>query len=183
MPEPTPPRDRSAPNADASPGGGFVVWLVTNPVTTWLIRHVAAPLDPHVYKATNGRFTTMGPGSETMVTITMTGRKSGKPRAVHLACVPHEGDILLVASAMGQARHPGWRYNLEANPDCEVQAKGERYAARARVLSDAEKDAVWDAMRAQIPMIHVYEQRTDRNIRVFRVSRVNGVSRVGRAAD
>lgn len=157
------------------PADSFLVWLVTNRVTTWLIRKIAAPLDPYLYKATNGRLTTMAPGSDTMVTITMKGRKTGKTRAVHLACVHHEGDILLVASAMGQEKHPGWRYNLEANPECEVQTKGERYRARARVLSDEEKDAVWDKMRSQIPMIHVYEKRTDRNIRVFRIHRIDAI--------
>ena len=28
-------------------------------------------------------------------------------------------------------------------------------------------------MRSQIPMIHVYEKRTDRNIRVFRLTRID----------
>ena len=155
------------------PKDSFLVKLVTNPVTTWWIRTFSARVDPWLYRRTNGRFHTMGTGSESMVTITMTGRKTGKPRSVHLACVHHEGDILLVASAMGQAKHPGWRYNLEANPDCEVQTLGASYRARAEVLSDAEKDAVWDLMRSQIPMIYVYETRTDRNIRVFRLRRVD----------
>jgi len=178
-PTPTPDGDGDGHVTQVDPTDSFVVRLVTHPVTTWLIRKIAAPLDPHLYRWTNGRLTTMAPGSETMVTITMKGRKSGKPRSVHLACVPHEGDILLVASAMGQARHPGWRYNLEANPECEVQAKGRRYAARARVLDEAEKAEVWDKMRAQIPMIHVYEQRTDRNIRVFRISPIERTSLAG----
>ncbi|MBJ22311.1 MAG: nitroreductase family deazaflavin-dependent oxidoreductase [bacterium] len=163
-------------DAEKDPADSFIVRLVTNPVTTWLIRKIAAPLDPYVYKATNGRFSTMGPGSETMVTITMTGRKTGKPRSVHLACVPDGEDILLVASAMGQQKHPGWRFNLEANADCEVQTKGESYRARARVLSDDEKGEVWDKMHEHIPMIFVYEKRTNRNIRVFRISRVESGS-------
>ena len=157
---------------EADPTKSFLVRLVTNPVTTWIIRTFSARIDPHLYRATNGRFHSMGPGSESMATITMKGARTGKPRSVHLACVHHEGDILLVASAMGQEEHPRWRYNLEANPDCQVQTLGDAYDARARVLSDAEKDAVWDKMREQIPMIHVYEKRTDRNIRVFRLSRV-----------
>ena len=151
----------------------FTVWLVTNPVSTWLIRNIASPLDPIVFKATNGRFFTMGRASGGMATITMTGRLSGKPRAVHLACVPHEGDHLLVASAMGQQKHPGWRYNLEANPNVEVQMPGERFSARAEVLSDEEKAGIWDTIRTVIPMIHVYETRTDRNIRVFRLVRLD----------
>jgi deazaflavin-dependent oxidoreductase (nitroreductase family) len=156
----------------ADPAAGFVVWLVTNPVTTWWVRNFAARLDPWLYRATNGRFHSMGPGSDTLITVTTTGRQSGRPRSVQLACVPYEGDLLLVASAMGQARHPAWRYNLEAHPECEVQARGERFRARATLLGDEEKAVVWDAMRAQIPMIHVYEGRTDRNIRVFRLRRL-----------
>lgn len=164
--------ERSASD-EKPPHDSFLVWLVTNPVTTWWIRTFSARIDPWLYRKTNGKFHTMGTGSESMVTITMTGRKSGRSRSVHLACVHHEGDILLVASAMGQEKHPAWRYNLEANPDCEVQTFGESYRARARMLTDAEKGAVWDEMRGQIPMIYVYETRTDRNIRVFRLSRVD----------
>ena len=163
------PTDTAASEAAAN---SWFVWLVTNPVTTWWVRTFAARVDPWLYRKTNGRWHSMGGGSEGLVTITMTGRKSGKPRSVQLGCVHFEGDLLLVASAMGQERHPAWRYNLEADPHCEVQAMGERYAARADVLDDAEKARVWDAMRAQIPMIHVYERRTDRNIRVFRVRRL-----------
>ena len=160
--------------AERDPTDRFVVKLVTNPVSTWLIRTICAPLDPILMRATNGRLTMMGPAGSTMISITMTGRRSGKPRSVQLTSVEHEGDRLIVASAMGQQKHPGWRYNLEANPDVEVQAVGERYRARAEVLSDAEKGAVWDIMREQVPMIYVYEQRTDRNIRVFRLRRMDG---------
>ena len=148
-----------------------LVKLVTNPVSTFLIRNISARLDPVLWKATNGKWTTMGRGSDDMVTLIMKGAKTGKERSVHLSSVPHEGDRLVVASAMGQQKHPGWRYNLEANPDVELQMRGERFKARAELLSDAEKEEVWDEIRAQIPMVHIYETRTDRNIRVFRLVR------------
>jgi deazaflavin-dependent oxidoreductase (nitroreductase family) len=108
-----------------------------------------------------------------MLTITTIGRTSGLPRSVHLACLEHEGDHLVVASAMGQQRHPAWRYNLEANPEVQVQMPGERFSARAQLLSDAQKQAVWDDIRETIPQIRVYERRTARNIRVFRLSRLD----------
>jgi deazaflavin-dependent oxidoreductase (nitroreductase family) len=158
------------PEAAPRPADTFLVKLVTNPVSTWLIRRICAPLDPLLYRATNGRMFTMGPGNEAMLTVTMRGRRSGKKRSVHLACVEDEGSYLIVASAMGQQKHPAWRYNLEANPDVELQMLGRRVHATARRLSDEEKAAVWDKMREQIPMIHVYESRTDRNIRVFRLT-------------
>jgi deazaflavin-dependent oxidoreductase (nitroreductase family) len=152
----------------------FIVWISTNPVATWLIKHVASRLDPLIFKATNGRMTSMGPPAMPMLTLTATGRRSGEPRSVHLACLEQEGDYLVVASAMGQERHPAWRYNIEANPDVEVQVSGERFAARAQMLSDSEKQAVWADVRQAIPQMNVYETRTDRNIRVFRLSRADG---------
>jgi hypothetical protein len=51
---------------------------------------------------------------------------------------------------------------------------GERFAARAQMLSDSEKQAVWADVRQAIPQMNVYETRTDRNIRVFRLSRADG---------
>jgi deazaflavin-dependent oxidoreductase (nitroreductase family) len=149
----------------------FIVWLSTNRVATWLIKHVASPLDPVIYKATNGRLTSMGPPAMPMLTLTSIGRRTGKPRAVQLAYLEHDGDPLVVASAMGQKKHPAWRYNLDANPVVEVQTRGVRFKARAVVLSDSEKDAVWDDIRRAIPQMNVYVKRTQRNIRVFRLSR------------
>ena len=148
-----------------------IVWLSTNPVATWLIKHVASPLDPLIFKATNGRFTMFGPPAMPMLTLTAKGRTSGQPRSVHLACIEHEGNYLVVASAMGQQEHPAWRYNIEANPEVEIQMTGERFGARAEVLSDSEKERVWGHIRRVIPQMNVYEQRTDRNIRVFRLIR------------
>ena len=60
----------------------------------------------------------------------------------------------------------------EVPVEVEVQMPGERFVARAEVLTDAEKEAVWDSIRDTIPQIRVYEQRTHRNIRVFRLRRV-----------
>jgi deazaflavin-dependent oxidoreductase (nitroreductase family) len=149
----------------------WIVWLSTNPVATWLIKHVASPLDPLIFKATGGRFTSMGPPAMPMLALTAIGRRSGQLRSVQLAYVEHDGNALVVASAMGQERHPAWRYNLEANPEVQVQMRGERFSARAEVLSDPEKRAVWDDVRRAIPQLNVYEKRTDRNIRVFRLRR------------
>ena len=137
--------------------GRFTVWISTTPAVTWMIKHVASRLDPLIFKATNGRLTSMGVPSMPMLTLTAIGRRSGQPRSVHLVCLEHGADHLVVASAMGQQRHPAWRYN---------------FAARAQALTDSEKEAVWDGVRRAIPQMKVYEKRTDRNIRVYRLTRV-----------
>ena len=151
----------------------LIVRLSTNPVATWLIKHFASRLDPLIFKATNGRFTSMGAPVMPMLAMTAIGRSSGQPRSVQLACIAHKGDYLVVASAMGQQKHPAWRYNIEANPLVEIQMRGERFAARAQVLTDLKKEEVWGDIRQAIPQMNVYEKRTDRNIRVFRLSRVD----------
>ena len=149
----------------------FVNWFSATRAGSWLVKHVASPLDPIVFKATNGRFTITGVPTLPMLTLTVIGRKSRQPRDVQLAYHRDGNDFLVVASAMGQERHPAWRYNLEANPDVEVQTRGERFKAHAAMLGDGEKERLWPAIAQTIPQMHVYERRTPRNIRVFRLTR------------
>lgn len=149
----------------------FVVRVSTSRAATWWIKHVASRLDPVIFRASRGRFTSMGPPAMPMLALTAIGRRSGRPRSVQLACLELDGDYLVVASAMGQQKHPAWRYNIEANPQVQIQMRGQRFAARAQVLTDAEKDRIWPDIREAIPQIEIYEERTDRNIRVFRLSR------------
>ena len=146
-----------------------IVWLTTNPVTTWLVRTIFSRVDPVVFRKTNGRFTAMGPPTMPMLTLTAVGRHSGKARSVHLACLEQDGDFLIVASAMGQERHPAWRYNLEANPEVEVQVVGRRFTAHAQLLDDAGRAEIWPRVHDAIPQMKIYESRTDRNICVFRL--------------
>lgn len=141
------------------------------PVGSWLVKHFASKVDPILFKLTNGRFTSTGVPTLPMLTMTAIGRKSGQPRDVQLAYHRDGDDLLVVASAMGQERHPAWRYNIEANPEVEIQVRGERYRATATVLDAAEKDRLWPAIKGTIPQMSTYEQRTDRDIRVFRLRR------------
>lgn len=150
----------------------FVNWLSATAFGSWLVKHLASRVDPVLFKATGGRLTMTGVPTLPMLTLTTTGRKSGKPRDTQLAYHLDAGDFLVVASAMGQERHPDWSYNLLASPDAEVQLRGERVRIRGRLLDDAEKTRVWPAVKRTIPQMNVYERRTSRNIRVFRLTRV-----------
>ena len=154
----------------------FVVRLTTHPAMVWWIKHVVSRIDPILHRATNGRLTFFGPPAMPMVTLETVGRETGKIRPIHLAAIEHQGDHLVVASAMGQQKHPAWRYNLEAHPEIDIQMTGERFRAEARVLTDEEKAAVWDKICKIIPQIRVYETRTDRNIRVFRLRRLDAAT-------
>lgn len=143
------------------------------PVGSWLVKHVAAKVDPIIFRATKGRFTSTGVPTLPMLALTVPGRRSGEPRTVQLAYHRDGDDLLVVASAMGQERHPAWRYNLEAAAEGEVLLRGESYRVTASVLDADEKQRLWPAIRRTIPQMATYEQRTDRAIRVFRLVRAD----------
>jgi deazaflavin-dependent oxidoreductase (nitroreductase family) len=150
----------------------FINWLSATPVGSWIVKHFASRVDPLLFRLSNGRFTSTGIPTLPMLTLTTTGRKSGRRRAVQLAYQRDGADYLVVASAMGQERHPAWKHNLDANPDVEVRIRGAAFAARAARLSDDEKARVWAAIAETIPQMKVYEKRTTRNICVYRLRRV-----------
>ena len=55
----------------------------------------------------------------------------------------------------------------------EVQREvAERIASALQLeLSDAEKQAVWEEVKEAVPQLEVYETRTDRNIRLYHLTR------------
>jgi len=146
---------------------------------SWLVKHVAAHVDPVIFKATNGRFTVTGSPTLPMLALTTFGRRSGQPRTVQLAYVLDGDSYLVVASAMGQEHHPAWRYNLEAAGGGTIQLRNKTCEVDARILDDAEKAAAWPAITATIPQMTTYQQRTNRDIAVFRLTNRGGPAGCG----
>jgi deazaflavin-dependent oxidoreductase (nitroreductase family) len=109
-----------------------------------------------------------------MLALTVPGRKTGEPRTVQLAYHADGDDLLVVASSMGSESHPAWRYNLEAAGGGDVLMRKDRFRVSATVLSDEDKARLWPAIAETIPQMHTYERRTNRNIRVFRLTRLPG---------
>jgi deazaflavin-dependent oxidoreductase (nitroreductase family) len=136
---------------------------------SWLVRSFAAKVDPVVFRATNGRFTSTGVPTLPMLALTVPGRRSGELRTVQLAYVPDGDALLVVASAMGQERHPAWRYNLEAAGGGTVQLRGRVVEVEATLLDAQEKAQRWNDIVATIPQMATYVARTDRDLRVFRL--------------
>ncbi len=149
----------------------LVNWFSATRAGSFLVKHVAAKVDPVLFRWSKGRFTSTGPPTLPMLALTTTGAKSGQPRTVQLAYHRDGDDLLVVASAMGQEKHPAWRFNLDAHPAVRVLVRGAEYPAVATVLSPEEKALVWDAIAVTIPQMRVYERRTDRDIRVYRLRR------------
>ncbi len=103
--------------------------------------------------------------------LTTKGRKSGEPRIRPLIYGTSGDDYLVVASNGGSRRPPAWYLNLEANPEVEVQVRGERFKARARDATPEERPEMWKTMTAQWPAYDDYQQRCEREIAVVVLER------------
>ncbi len=131
---------------------------------SWLVRNLAAKVDPRIFRATGGRFTMTGRPTLPMLALTTTGRRSGQPRTVQLAYHRDGDDYLVVASKGGAPDHPGWYKNLSAEPDIEIQVLGDVLPVRARTASAQEKARLWSVMTAEWPDYDKYQRSTPRDI-------------------
>ena len=123
------------------------------------------------YVATDGEEGHNWEGTQTLI-LTTTGRRSGEPRPQALIYGKHGDDYLVVASKGGAPQHPAWYLNLEANPEVEVQVKGDKFKARARDATPDEKPEMWKKMAATWPAYDDYQKKTSRDIPVVVLERV-----------
>jgi deazaflavin-dependent oxidoreductase (nitroreductase family) len=119
-----------------------------------------------VYKKSGGRFMGSFLGRPICI-VTMTGRKTGKRYEIPLMYVPYGEQQILVASMGGASKNPTWFYNLKANPDISIQAKGETRTYRAHQVSPEKKAELWPTIIEAYPPYDAYQARTDRDIPVF----------------
>lgn len=125
---------------------------------------------PMLYRWSGGRLGGALQGMPVLL-LTTSGRKSGQPRTTALTYLPRGDDFVVIASVLGEPRHPAWWLNLVANPDASVQVGGARHAVRARAAEAEERDALWRAVVAKNPDYDEYRARTSRRIPVVVLER------------
>lgn len=108
-------------------------------------------------------------GTTTLI-LTTTGRRSGERRSTPLIYQRHDDDVLVVASN-GGADAPLWYLNLQADPTVQVQIKGDRFSAHARVATAEEKPDMWRTMVAVWPSYDEYQAKAHREIPVVVLER------------
>ena len=80
---------------------------------------------------------------------------------------------MLIASFAGSPHHPAWFVNLSANPTVTVEVGGESYQANAVITSGAERQRLFDAQAAKMPVFNDYQKKTTREIPVVVLERIN----------
>jgi deazaflavin-dependent oxidoreductase (nitroreductase family) len=109
-------------------------------------------------------------GTKILILFT-TGRKSGEERSHALIFEDWLDAHIVVASKGGTDAPPAWFLNLQADPQAEIQIKGDRFAVRARVATDEEKPEMWEKMTDAWPDYDDYQKKTDRVIPVVVLER------------
>src|SRR4029450_13104750 len=118
-------------------------------------------LHPHLYRWSGGRIGGRLMGLPVLL-LTTTGRRSGEPRTTALTYLAHGDAFVVIASVLGEPRHPAWWRNLEAQPEAEVHVGRERHRVRARNAQGAERAELWVALTRQVPEYDADQSRTER---------------------
>jgi len=125
-----------------------------------------------MFRLSGGRMRVQG---RPLLLLTTTGAKTSRRRETTLGWFPDDergGESrLIVASAAGAASHPSWYVNLARRPDgAAIEVDGRKFAVNAESLDGAERDRAWKRIVALAPGYGKYEQQTDREIPVVRLT-------------
>jgi deazaflavin-dependent oxidoreductase (nitroreductase family) len=107
--------------------------------------------------------------------LTTVGAKSGEKRLNPVSRFPDtDRSWLVVASAGGSARHPAWYHNIATHPD-QVWAEfgGQQHKVIPAQLGGEEREQAWQRITQSQPRYAGYQQKTDRDIPVIRLTRAD----------
>jgi len=130
------------------------------------VLRTAGKLNVPLYRLTRGRVGGKV-GKAPVLLLTSIGRRSGQPRTAPVLYMHDGSNVVVIGSNAGNAKAPAWSFNLEANPDAEVEIGSERRLVRAHVAEGEERERLWNAMNAQYEGFEDYRERTSRDIAVF----------------
>jgi F420H(2)-dependent quinone reductase len=108
-----------------------------------------------------------------VILLTTIGAKTGKIRRTPLMRVEHDGEYAVVASLGGAPKNPVWYFNVQANPQVELQDGTVSGDYRAREVFGEEKATWWARALETWPDYAEYQTKTDRQIPVFVLTPVN----------
>jgi len=104
--------------------------------------------------------------------LTTTGAKSGLPRTNPLMYLDDGDRLLVFASKGGAPEDPDWYRNLFANPEATVEVGTETFAAKAVVITGAERDRLYARQAERYPQFAEYQAKAARTIPVVALDRL-----------
>lgn len=111
-------------------------------------------------------------GSQTILVLHTTGRKSGQDRAIPIAYFDYEGRYLIVASNWGKDYQAAWYLNLKNDPHARLEIKGETIPVVSHEAQGEEYDRLWKFATDRNPPYLDYQKKTTRRIPIMVFERV-----------
>jgi deazaflavin-dependent oxidoreductase (nitroreductase family) len=131
---------------------------------SWL--KATGKLNVPIYRLSRGRI--FGKiGTAPVLLLTSTGRRSGQKRTAPVVFLADGERYVVIGSNAGNVRTPAWSYNLQANPDAEIELRGTRKLVRARVAEGEERADLWRKVNEMYEGFDDYDAKTPRDIAVF----------------
>ncbi len=103
-------------------------------------------------------------GTQTILLLETTGRKSGQPREVPIAYFFHDGDYLIVASNWGKEEPPDWFRNLMLSSQTTIQVQDKTVEVEAHQADGTEYGRLWQAVTRQNSQYLEYQKGMSRRI-------------------
>jgi len=108
----------------------------------------------------------------TLLLLTTTGAKSGRPRLAPLAYLTIDQKMIIVGSKAGADTNPDWVHNVRANPRAHIEVGTDAYDVTVRELPSEERDATYPKVVELAPGFGEYQAKTSRVIPLFELQRV-----------
>ena len=106
-------------------------------------------------------------GTQTILLLHTTGRKSGQERVIPIAYFDYEGKYLIVASNWGKDKNADWYLNLKKQPRAALEVKGKRIEVQSREATGEEYDRLWKFATEHHPPYLDYQKMTTRHIPIM----------------
>ncbi len=103
-------------------------------------------------------------GTQTILILHTTGRKSGQPRSVPIAYFRDGPNFFIVASNWGKDSNADWYLNLQANPHAQIELDGRTFPVTARDAQGDEYARLWKYASEHNPPYLDYQKMTRRTI-------------------
>jgi deazaflavin-dependent oxidoreductase (nitroreductase family) len=123
------------------------------------------------FRANKGKVGGMFAGAN-MILLTTTGAKSGQSRTTPLVYSKDGARLVVIASMAGAPNNPDWYHNLRANPTATAEVGTEKFKVKASMTAGDERERLYNAQAAQMPVFNDYRKKTTRQIPVFVLERV-----------
>jgi deazaflavin-dependent oxidoreductase (nitroreductase family) len=125
-----------------------------------------------IYRLSHGKWLGRFPSGAPVCLLTTKGNRSGRLRTVPLLYLADGRDFVVVASQGGRPEHPGWYFNLKAEPSAELTIGSRRFSVVGQRVSEEGKARLWPRLIELYPQYENYQRRTKRLIPVMRLSSV-----------